>query len=295
MHVNQSVTSVDWPGKAPNEKIVFSWWGVNYGFVKTLGLQLKEGRDFSPAFGTDTVNVLINEEAAKVMGLTTPLNQPITVERNITAKGKIIGVVKNFHLASLHTPIQPLILYLDSQPSWGYTIIRTEPGKTRQAMAAIQKAHQKYNPAFPLEYEFADQDYDNLYRSEILAGQLAGCFAGLAIFISCLGLFGLATYTAEQRTKEIGIRKVLGASVSSIAALLSKDFLKLVLIAIILALPVAWYAMHQWLQNFEYKIDIEWWVLALAALLAVAIALLTVSFQSIKAALANPVKSLRSE
>ncbi len=295
LHVNGTVTSVEWPGKGPNQKISFLWWGVNYDFVKTLNLRLVKGRDFSRAFANDTVNVLINEEAAKMMGRADPVGQPITVERDITAKGKIIGVIKNFHLASLHTPIQPLIMFLDPQPGWGYAIIRTTPGHTREALQSIEEAHKKFNPHFPFEYEFADQDYDRLYRSEMVAGRLAGYFAVLAIFISCLGLFGLAAFTAGQRTKEIGVRKVLGASVGSIVSLLSRDFLRLVLLAVFIASPVAWYAMNSWLQDFAYKTAIHWWVFAVAGLLAAGIALLTVSYQTIKAAIANPVKSLRSE
>ncbi len=229
------------------------------------------------------------------MGLSEPVDQPITLERGITAKGKIIGVVKNFHFASLHTPIQPLILSLNPQPIWGFTIISVRPGHTRQALSVIEKAHKKYNPYFPLEYTFAEQDYDRLYKSEKIAGILAAYFAGMAIFIACLGLFGLATFTAEQRTKEIGVRKVLGASVASIVTLLSRDFLKLVIIAIFLASPIAWYTMYQWLQDFAYKINMGWWVFIAAGAVAAAVAMVTVSFQSIKAALANPVKSLRSE
>ncbi len=295
LHVNSTVTSVEWPGKGANQKIAFSHWGVGYGFTQTLGLQLKEGRDFSPAFATDSVNVLINEEAARVMGLAHPVDQPITVQRNILAKGKIIGVLKNFHLASLHTPIQPLILILNLDPDWGYALVRTAPGRTGEALAALRKAHQQYNPAFPPEFEFADQEYAKLYRDETTSGRLAGCFAVLAVFISCLGLFGLAAFTAEQRTKEIGIRKVLGAPVGGIVVLLSRDFLKPVGWAILVATPVAWYILRQWLQNFAYKIDLAWWPFAVAGVLSVVIALLTVGYQSIKAAVANPVESLRSE
>jgi hypothetical protein len=295
LHVNSTVTSVEWPGKAANQKIAFSWWGVGYDFVRTMNLQLKEGRDFSPAFGTDSLNVLINEEAAKAMGLAHPVDQPVTIERSFTARGKIIGVVKNFHLASLHTPIQPLILFLKPDPDWGYTIIKTAPGQTHEALVAIRKAHRQYNPAFPPDYEFADQEYAKLYRDETTAGQLAACFAGMAIFISCLGLFGLAAFTVEQRTKEIGIRKVLGAPVSGLVVLLSRDFLRPVGWAIVVATPVAWYVARQWLHEFAYKIDLGWWPFAVAGGLSVVIALFTVGYQSVKAAAANPVESLRSE
>ena len=295
LHVTHTITSVEWPGKGAGQKISFSFWGVNHGFVKALGLQLEEGRDFSPDFGTDSLNVLINEAAAAVMGLAHPVGQPVTVERSFTARGKIIGVVKNFHLASLHTPIQPLILFLNTDPDWGYVILKTAPGRTADALAALREAHRRYNPAFPLEYEFADQEYGKLYRDEATAGRLAACFAGLAIFISCLGLFGLAAFTAGQRTKEIGIRKVLGAPVGGLVVLLSRDFLRPVGWAIVVATPVAWYVARGWLQDFAYKIDLSWWPFAVAGGLSVVIALLTVGYQSLKAAAANPVQSLRSE
>jgi ABC-type antimicrobial peptide transport system permease subunit len=275
--------------------VAFTWWGVSYNFVQTVKLNLREGRDFSPVIGTDTLNVLINEEAAKVMGLKHPLDQFITIQRETRYTGKIIGVVKNFHFHSLHTPIQPLILFLDPKPLWGNTIVRIKPGKTLEAMAAIGQAHRKYNPAFPLEYQFADQDYDKLYQTERLAGQLAAVFAGLAIVVSCLGLLGLAFFMAEQRTKEIGIRKVLGATVGGIVGLLTLDLLKPVGLALLTALPLAWYLLEQWLEDFAYKITIEWWMFAVMATLTLLVALLTVGFQSIKAALANPVQSLRTE
>jgi hypothetical protein len=294
LHVTHTITSVEWPGKGAR-KISFSYCGVNHGFIETLGLQMKAGRDFSPAFGTDSLNVLINEAAAAAMGLAHPVGQPVTVERSFTARGKIIGVVKNFHFASLHTPIQPLILILDPEPTWAYVILKTAPGRTREALTALGKAHRRYNPAFPFEYEFADQEYGKLYRDEDTAGRLAACFAGMALFISCLGLFGLAAFTAQQRTKEIGIRKVLGAPVSGLVILLSRDFLRPVGWAIVVATPVAWYVARQWLQDFAYKIDLSWGPFAVAGGLSVVIALLTVGYQSIKAAVANPVESLRSE
>jgi hypothetical protein len=294
LHVHHTVTSVEWPGKGA-KKIAFTHLGVGYDFAQTLGLQLEEGRDFSPAFATDTLNVLINEEAARVMGLAHPVDQPITVQRSILAKGKIIGVVKNFHLASLHTPIRPLLIFLNTDPDWGYAIVKTTPGRTAEALAALRKAHRQHNPAFPAAIEFADQEYAKLYRDETTTGRLAGCFAGMAIFISCLGLFGLAAFTAEQRTKEIGIRKVLGAPVSGLVVLLSRDLLRPVGRAIVVATPVAWYVARGWLQDFAYKIDLAWWPFAVAGGLSVVIALLTVGYQSLKAASANPVDSLRSE
>ncbi|GAB4017222.1 ABC transporter permease [Spirosoma koreense] len=285
---------IRWTGSDPNDKVRFTPVGVGYDFVETMHLQLQEGRDFSKAFPADTNRFLINEAALKIMGYKQPIGKPLTWGKQ---QGTIVGVLKDFHFQSLHTAIRPLIGYLRTQRLAGNVnaIVRIEAGKTKQILAQIEAICKRLNPTFPFTYSFTDQEYARQYQSEQVISKLANYFAFLAIFISCLGLFGLAAFTAEQRTKEIGVRKVLGASVGSIIGLLSKDFLKPVAIAILLASPLAWWAMHQWLQDFAYKIDIEWWMFVLAGLLAIGIALLTVSFQSAKAALANPVKSLRSE
>jgi ABC-type antimicrobial peptide transport system permease subunit len=209
--------------------------------------------------------------------------------------------MKDFHHNSLHVPIEPLILRLYKQSwlgdggYWGHVIIRTEKGKTREALASMETTFKKFNAGFPFKYYFTDDEIVKNYKAEHTVSKLSRYFAFLAIFISCLGLFGLVTFTAEQKTKEIGIRKVLGASVSGIVGMLSKDFLKLVLLATVIAFPVAWWMMHNWLMDFEYRINIGWWVFVVAGVAALLIALLTISFQSIKAAIANPVKSLRTE
>jgi len=283
---------ITWAGSDANDKVRFTPVGVGYDFVKTMNLKLAEGRDFSKQFPTDSAGFLINEAALKVIGYKDPIGKQITWGNN---KGTIVGVLKDFHFQSLHTNIRPLIAYLGVKRTSGNAIIRIEAGKTTQALAEIEKICKRLNPKFPFTYSFTDQEYARQYQSEQVVSKLSNYFAFLAIFISCLGLFGLATFTAEQRTKEIGIRKVLGASVAGIVGLLSKDFLKLVAIAIVIASPVAWWLMNQWLQGFAYKIDIEWWIFGLAGVLSVLIAVLTVSFQSIKAALMNPVRSLRSE
>jgi putative ABC transport system permease protein len=284
--------AISWPGSDPDDKVRFTPVGVGYDFVKTMNLQLVAGREYSKQFATDSVAFLINETALKTMGFKNPIGQTINWGR---AKGTIIGVVKDFHFQSLHTPIRPLITYLRGSSPGDAVLVRLGAGNPTQTLAQIEKVCRKLNPDFPFTYQFTDQAYAWQYRSEQVTSQLSSYFAGLAIFISCLGLFGLAAFTAEQRTKEIGVRKVLGASMINIITLLSRDFLKLVLISIVVASPLAWYFMQRWLQNFAYKIEIAWWVFALAGLLSIWIALLTVSFQSIKAALANPVKSLRSE
>ncbi|UFH56957.1 ABC transporter permease [Spirosoma sp. KNUC1025] len=281
-----------WPGKDPNQAISFADETVGYDFVKTMGLSLKEGRDFSKAFSTDSVGFLVNETALSKMGYKNPIDKPLSWGQR---QGKIIGVLKDFHFTSMHQTIEPLIVRLDEKREWGTILVRTEAGKTKEALAGLAKVSNELNPNFPFTYQFSDLEFTRLYQSEQIVSQLANYFAILAIFISCLGLFGLATFTAEQRTKEIGVRKVLGASVTSVVTLLSRDFLKPVLLAILITTPLAWYVMNQWLIGFAYKITIEWWMFALAGGLAIGIALLTVSFQSLKAALSNPVKSLRSE
>jgi putative ABC transport system permease protein len=237
---------ITWAGSDANDKVRFTPVGIGYDFVKTMNLKLAEGRDFSTQFLSDSTGFLINESALKVIGYKNPVGKQITWGNN---KGTIIGVLKNFHFQSLHTNIRPLIAYLGVKRTSGNAIIRIEAGKTTQALAEIKKICNRLNPKFPFTYSFTDQEYARQYQSEQVVSRLSSYFAFLAIFISCLGLFGLATFTAEQRTKEIGVRKVLGASVTGIVGLLSKDFLKLVGIAIIIASPVAWWLMNNWLQG----------------------------------------------
>ncbi|MBC7919788.1 MAG: ABC transporter permease [Ferruginibacter sp.] len=290
--IENNTGGVDWTGKDPNVSILFTQAAVGYDFVKTMNLKVLQGRDFSKAFATDSVSYLINEAAWQRIGYRDPINQPLTFWQK---KGKIVGVVKDFHFNSFHEPIQPLILRLGETDDYGSALIRTEPGQTKEALASLEKLTKQLNPKFPFTYYFSDEEYQKLYQSEQVVGKLSNYFAFLAIFISCLGLLGLAAFTAEQRTKEIGVRKVLGASVGDIVALLSTDFLKLVLLANLIAWPLAWWATNRWLADFAYRTPIGWGVFALAGLAALLIALLTVSFQAIKAAVANPVKSLRTE
>ncbi len=290
-NIGSSTGGVTWTGKDPNVTIEFTQTGVGYDFIKTLKIKTR-GREFSKEYGTDSTNYLINQAAARRIGYAEPVGQPLTMWDR---PGKIIGVMEDFHFQSLHEPIQPLIIRFDPRAAGKTILVSTQPGQTRQALASLERLTKRLNPKFPFTYQFADEEYLKLYKSETVVSRLANSFAFLAVFISCLGLFGLAAFTAEQRTKEIGVRKVLGASVSSIVSLLSKDFLKLVVLAILIASPLAWWAMRRWLDGFEYKIALSWWVFALAGGLAVGIAFLTVSFQSVKAALLNPVKSLKTE
>ena len=226
------------------------------------------------------------------MGYTDPIGKTLTMW---DYKGKIIGVVKDFHSASLHDKIKPLILYPGENAGEGMALVKTQPGKTKEAIASLEKITKALNPDFQFTFKFSDDEYNKLYNNEQIVGELSDAFAFLAIFISCLGLLGLAMFTAEQRVKEIGIRKVLGASVTSLFALLSAEFLWLVAIALLIAIPVASYTMDYWLRSFAYHTPVQWWIFVLSGVLIILIALATISFHAIKAALINPIKSLRSE
>lgn len=291
VQLENTTGGVEWEGKAPDTKPVFVQVAVGYDFVKTMKATLIAGRDFSEDFA-DSTNYLINEKALRIIGYKDPIGMPLTFWG---LKGTIIGVVKDFHFNSLHVPIEPLVLRLNSGGAWGVALIRTDPEKTSLAIGGLEELHRKLNPDFIFARQFADEEYAFLYQSEQVVKQLSKYFAFLAIFISSLGLLGLVIFTAEQRTKEVGIRKVLGASVSQIATLLSKDFIKLVVVSILLSTPVAYYTMNNWLRGFEYRITIQWWIFIVAAAGAVMMALLTISFQAIKTAMENPVKSLKLE
>jgi len=290
--ISSGTEGITWAGGTSDGKTRFTPVGVGYDFVKTISLQLVQGRDFSTDFPTDSTGFLINETALKTIGYKDPIGKTLTWGGK---NGTIIGVVKDFHFQSMHTLIRPLIAYLSTKQIEGNVLVHIEKGRTKEVLAQLQNAYKELNPDFPFTYNFTSEQYAKLYKSEQVISRLSNYFAFIAIFISCLGLLGLAIFTAEQRKKEIGIRKVLGASVSGIVQLLSKDFIKLVIISIIIATPVAWWAMNKWLQDFAYRIEITWWMFAFAGLAAIFIALITVSFQAIQAAIANPIKSLRSE
>lgn len=290
--ISNGTGGVEWEGKDPNSRPQFTQASIGYEFIKTLNLKLKEGRDFSKDFATDSVNYLINESAQKLMNMKDPIGKSIVFWGT---RGNIVGVLKDFHFTSLHEPIRPLILRLGENEVWGSAMIRIEGSKTKEALAGLEKICKQLNPQFPFTYEFSDAEYQRMYKSEMIVGKLSNIFAFLGILISCLGLLGLAMFTAEQRTKEFGVRKVLGASVQSLFSLMAKDFLVLVAVAFVIAVPLAWWAGSSWMKNFAYKSPIGWWIFGIAGILALLIALITVSFQAIKAALANPVRSLRSE
>ncbi len=290
--IENGTGGVDWEGKDPNTLPMFTQAAVGYDFVKTMNIQLLQGRDFSKDYPTDSVGYILNEQALNKIGYKDPIGKRLTFWKK---KGAIIGVIKDFHFNSLKVPVNALIIRLGENDDYGNALVKIQAGKTKEALSGLEKLCKQLNPKFPFTYQFSDEEYSKLYKSEQITGKLADCFSFLAIFISCLGLLGLAMFTAEQRTKEIGIRKVLGASVSSLFILLSKEFLVFVAIALVIASPLAWFAMNKWLQEYAYPINISWWMFLVAGIAAIIIALITVSFQAIKAAIANPVKSLRTE
>jgi putative ABC transport system permease protein len=267
-------------------------WEIDADFIPTMGMRMAKGRNFSPQLPTDSNAILMNETAASLLGFTDPLSHVLYFKGG---PHNIIGVVKDFNAGSLRNKIAPIIFHLsESRNNMAFRI------QAKNIPAIIAQIENKYHgvdqmAGSPFMYSFMDADFNRLYNAEQRTGKIFIYFAFFAVMIACLGLFGLVTYAAEQRTREIGIRKVLGASVAGIVALLSKDFLKLVLISLVIASPVAWLLMNKWLQNFAYRIDINWWVFAVAAFLAIVITVITVSFRAIAAALANPVDCLLSE
>jgi len=284
-----------WEGKDPSKQILITQDYVTSEYLATTGAKIKEGRDFY-SDGKDSMGVIINETLAKMIGKDAVGK---ILRRDTSANGgidyTIVGIANDFVYGDMYAKPDPLV-FMTWPKYFGYMYIRMNPVQnTEQALTKIKTIIKNDNPGYPFEYIFVDEEFGKQFKSETLIGKLSRVFALLAIIISCLGLFGLAAYTAERRTKEIGIRKVLGASVTGITRLLSKDFLQLVFISAVVAFPLAWWAMHDWLQNYAYRITINWWVFILAGIVALIIALLTISFQSIRAAIANPVKSLRTE
>ncbi|MFT3946957.1 MAG: ABC transporter permease [Agriterribacter sp.] len=285
-----STSEVLWKTKKPDEQVEFSGLYVDYNWIETAGLHIIDGRSFDEKFGGDSTNVIFNEAAVKAMGMKNPVGQPVI----LSGKRKtIIGVVKDFNFESLYQNIKPC--FITTFNGGSNILVKIKAGTEQATLAKLQDLYKKYNPGVPFDYSFLDADYNALYASEQRVAALSKYFAGLAILISCLGLFGLATFTAKRKQKEIGIRKVMGASVAGIAGMLSVEFLKLVAAAMLVAFPLAWWAMQHWLQGFAYHVDIGFPTFAIAGIAVLMITVITISFQSIKAAVANPVKSLRSE
>ena len=291
LEMNGSTSNVVWPGKKIDQQnIEFSLLWTAHNFPDIFDIPLNQGTYYREG-SKDTLNIVLNERAIEIMGLEDPIGKTIQLWRE---PRQIIGVLKDFHNQSLYEPIQPAVFLLDPENA-GMMFIKMKSGKTKEAISALEKVYANILPDIPLHFNFLEEEFAAQYKSETLTGSLAYYFALISILISCLGLFGLATFMAKQRTKEIVIRKVLGASVRNITTLISKDFLKLVLLAFLITSPIAYYIMDDWLQDFAYKIKISWWVFLLTGSIALLITLLTIGFQSIKAAMANPVKSLRTE
>ncbi|MDB5134116.1 MAG: transporter permease [Mucilaginibacter sp.] len=284
-------SGLTWQGKDPNLQDDFGTIAVTHEFGKTAGWKIVKGRDFSRSFLTDSSGMILNEAAVKFMGFKHPIGQVIKWGKNY----KVIGVVEDMVMSSPYEPVKPTIFHMRNEPG-NFVNIRISPKiGTKDALTTIEATLKKYDPDSPFDYKFTDSEYAKKFDTEKRVGKLAGFFTILAIFISCMGLFGMASFMAEQRIKEIGVRKVLGASVFGLWQLMSKDFVILVTISLFIAIPLAYYFMFGWIKNYKYHAELSWWIFGATAVGAIIITLLTVSYQSIKAALANPVKSLRSE
>ncbi|HMF72374.1 MAG TPA: FtsX-like permease family protein, partial [Flavitalea sp.] len=285
-----------WEGKSPNNNTSFDRYLADEGLGVTAGLQFMQGRDFDlKQYPTDSTGLIINESALKEMKFKDPIGKKVS---DLGIDWHIVGVIKDFILTSPYEPTRPILICGAKSSFMSFYTIQIKLNGNNSTADNLKRAEavfKKYNSEYPFEYKFVDEAYAQKFDNVQRQGTLAGLFAGLTIFISCLGLFGLATYMAENRIKEIGVRKVLGASVTGITALLTKDFVKLVIISFIMAAPLAYWSMYKWLQNFDYRVSINWWVFALAGFLSIIISLMTVSFQAIKAAVTNPVRSLRTE
>jgi ABC-type antimicrobial peptide transport system permease subunit len=290
-----------WAGKSPANEMSIAHRNVSPEYVSTSGMQLIEGRDFTSNPAAENSSVIINESMEKMMGRDPAVGKMIQSRRGnaegVFANMTVIGVVKDYVYGNVYNgAASPLIIFCKPPEYQNFMYVRIKSGvHVGQAMEKMADVMKKDDPAYPFEYKFVDEQFNQMFQNEMLTSKVSTVFASLAILISCLGLFGLATHTAERRIREIGIRKVLGASVSGITALLSKDFLKLVLISCVIAFPAAGWIMHNWLQSFEYRISMSWWIFIAAGCAAMTIALATISFQAIRAAVVSPVQSLRSE
>ena len=281
---------VEWEGKDPEMRVLFNIISADHDWVETVGAELQEGRGYTSDFPFDTTSFILNEKAVEIMGMDNPVGQALTVWGT---SGTIVGVLKNFHMSSMYRAMNPLVIRYDPGNAY-YNFIRIE-GDVKSALVGIEAVNDKLNPGFPFDYEFLKDSYESDYKSEMVIGTLANYFASMAIFISCLGLLGLASFTVSQRTKEIGIRKVMGATVPGLVMMLSKDFTRLIIISFVVAAPIAYYYTSQWLDKFVYRIDVDATVFILAGIGALLIASITVGIKSAQAAVANPADSLRDE
>jgi hypothetical protein len=287
-----NINPVYWEGRGPDQYETFKFVGIDFDYIKTFEMEIVEGRDFSREFQTDPQNYIVNEEAVKFMKLENPVGKLFSIWER---EGQIIGVVKNFHSRSLHNEFEPLVLVLTRNWPHNFVFFRIQPEYTAQTLKDLEGIWKKFAPNHPFSYSFLDEDFEALYQTDKRTGTLFRYFTILAIFISCLGIFGLAAFSAEQRTKEIGVRKVLGASVSNIIGLISREFLILLTLANVIAWPTAYVLMGKMLSNYAYRTDMSIWIFLLAGVLAYTIALVTVSYQALKAARTDPVNTLRYE
>jgi putative ABC transport system permease protein len=290
---NYATGGLSWDGNiSADQAIYFEGFFGGFNFIETMGMQMASGRSFSKNYGAEGNNIILNEASVRTMHLKNPVGATI---KAYGGSYQVIGVVKDFHFESLHELVKPSFIMLNTGSPYNKMMIRIKPDHQKETIAQIQHLYESFNPGFPFTYSFLDEAYQKQYETEVRVSMLSEYFSVLAIIISCLGLFGLVAFTAQKRQKEIGIRKVIGASVNSITIMLTKDFLQLVLIAVLIASPLAYYLMSQWLSGFAYRVAIGPVVFIIAIASVTLITILTVSFQAIKAALANPVKSLRSE
>jgi ABC-type antimicrobial peptide transport system permease subunit len=290
--MSYKLNAVNWDGKDPNSVVNFALSSVGYDFVRLMDLQIAEGRGFNRDIKTDSVGFLVNEEAIRQMGINAPIGKQISV---FGKKGTIVGVLRDYHTNSLRQGIDPLVLDVKEHLNFGTVLVRLEKGKTQQALEGLAKLYRQVNPEHAFNYTFMDERYEQLYKSEQVVSKLSNVFAVLAIVISCMGLLGLAIFSAEQRRKELSIRKILGASVAGIIIKFSADFLKLVILAMAVAIPFAWLMMSNWLESFAYQIKLDWWIFAFAGLIAIFLSMVTISIQALSSALENPVDVLRME
>jgi putative ABC transport system permease protein len=291
-NINSTSWGHTWEGQLPGSaEVEFTGLNVNFDFFETLDIRLKEGRVFSTGFGSEEATVILNEAAVKAMGLADPVGKWIEL---FNTKRKIVGVVRDFHFKSMYEKIKPIFVICN--PKYTNTVIvKVQQGREQEALVALEALYKNYNPGVPFEFKFLDDEYQSLYVSEQRIAKLSSYFASIAILISCLGLFGLAAFTAERRTKEIGIRKILGSSDLMIVRLLSADFTRMIVTAIAIAIPTGYLLASDWLESFAYRIELEWWFFAVAGLSALVIACLTVGLQTWKAARVNPAECLRNE
>jgi putative ABC transport system permease protein len=287
-----STSNLEWEGKDANDKILFSNFSVDYNFIETMKMKLIAGRSFKEEYATDTANFIINEAAQEAMGFENAVDQPLTLwgER----KGKVIGVVQNFHFQSVHAKVEPLFMMYE--PDWyGVIFMRYKEGQRTAALQALEKINKQYAAAYPFEFKQLSEDWDNLYKSEDRFGKLFNYFSVLSILISCLGLFGLSAFSAEQKTKELGVRKVMGASVSGLVQLMAKEFAWLVLVAMLIGCSIGWYVMNWWLATYAYHVEVGIITILISAVICFVVSMATVSYHAAKAAMVDPVRSLRYE